>query len=189
MKDGINQFLSDGKRLPSDAKQYPAYKELIKQLEDMETILPLVEMLSDHSIKERHWEQLIELTGKDVPYTSETFKLQELLDADLLTVQEDVEDISDSALKQMKQEKTLREIDDYWETAELEINTYQNYDYPCIIGGTVAEHQEKLEDHMMTLVQMMATRSIAPFKNEVQTKLDTFGQVQETLEKWLKVMS
>lgn len=75
MKDGITGFLSDGKRLPSDAKKYPAYKELIQQLEDMETILPLVEMLADHSIKERHWTQLIELTGKEVPWESDTFKL------------------------------------------------------------------------------------------------------------------
>ena len=39
----------------------------------------------------------------------------------------------------------------------------------------------------MTLVQMLATRSIAPFRTEVTSKLDTFTAVQETLEKWLKV--
>ena len=90
----------------------------------------------------------------------------------------------------MKIEKQLREdIDAYWEFAELDIRPYQNYDYPCTIGGSVAEHQEKLEDHMMNLVQMLATRCITPFRTEVQSKLDTFTQVQETLEKWLKVMS
>ena len=41
----------------------------------------------------------------------------------------------------------------------------------------------------MTLVQMLATRSIAPFRTEVTSKLETFGSVQETLEKWLKVMA
>lgn len=40
----------------------------------------------------------------------------------------------------------------------------------------------------MNLVQMLATRCITPFRTEVQSKLDTFTQVQETLEKWLKVM-
>jgi len=190
MKDGIEQFLKDCMRLPSDSKQYPAYKELKQRLDDMEIVLPLVEMLADKSIKDRHWDDLIKLTGKPIPYQSETFTLKELLEADLLSVQEDVEDISDSALKQMKIEKQLREdIDAYWETAELDIRTYQNFDYPCTIGGTVSEHQEKLEDHMMNLVQMLATRCITPFKTEVQSKLDTFTQVQETLEKWLKVMS
>jgi len=190
MKDGIEQFLKDCMRLPSDSKHYPAYKELKQRLDDMEIVLPLVEMLADKSIKERHWEQLIELTGKEIPHDSETFTLKELLDADLLSVQEDVEDISDSALKQQKIEKQLREdIDAYWEVAELVINAHQSYEHPCVIGGGVSEHQEKLEDHMMNLVQMLATRCITPFRTEVQSKLDTFTQVQETLEKWLKVQA
>ena len=98
-------------------------------------------MLADRSIKERHLEELIELTKKDIPYTSETFLLKDLLAADLLAVKEDIEDIADSANKQMKIEKQLREeIDAYWDEAELEIKPYQAYDYPCTIGGTVAEH-------------------------------------------------
>lgn len=56
MKDGIEQFLKDCMRLPSDSKQYPAYKELKQRLDDMEIVLPLVEMLADKSIKERHWQ-------------------------------------------------------------------------------------------------------------------------------------
>ena len=102
MQEGIAQFLSDCKRLPSDSKKYPAYDELRQRCEDMDIFLPLVEMLADPSIKQRHWESLIEVTGKEIPYESETFTLKELIDADLLSVQEDVEDISDSALKQMK---------------------------------------------------------------------------------------
>ena len=168
MKEGIEQFLKDCKNQPRESKEYPAYKELKQRLDDMETVLPLVEMLGDKSIKDRHWEQLQELTGKEIPYASETFLLKDLLDADLLSVQEDVEDISDSALKQAKIEKQLREdIDDYWETAELDIKPHQSCDHPCIIGGSVSEHQEKLEDHMMNLVQMLATRCITPFRTEV----------------------
>ena len=125
MKEGIEQFLKDCKNQPRESKEYPAYKELKQRLDDMETVLPLVEMLGDKSIKDRHWEQLQELTGKEIPYASETFLLKDLLDADLLSVQEDVEDISDSALKQAKIEKQLREdIDDYWETAELDIKPH-----------------------------------------------------------------
>jgi len=45
----------------------------------MEIVLPLVEMLGDKSIKDRHWQQLIELTGKVIPYESETFLLKDLL--------------------------------------------------------------------------------------------------------------
>ena len=87
--------------MPRDAKQFPAYTDLKKEIDDMEELLPLVEMLADRSIKERHWEELIELTKKDIPYTSETFLLKDLLAADLLAVKEDIEDIADSANKQI----------------------------------------------------------------------------------------
>ena len=86
MKEGIEQFLKDCKAQPGESKKYPAYEELKQRLDDMETVLPLVEMLGDKSIKDRHWEQLQELTGKEIPYASETFLLKDLLDADLLSV-------------------------------------------------------------------------------------------------------
>lgn len=43
-------------RLPSDSKNYPAYIELKQRLEDMNTVLPIVENLGHESIKDRHWE-------------------------------------------------------------------------------------------------------------------------------------
>ena len=86
MQDGIEQFLKDCMKLPSDSKSYPAYIELKQRLEDMNTVLPIVENLGHESINPRHWEQLQELTGKVIPYQEETFTLNDLLQADLLQV-------------------------------------------------------------------------------------------------------
>lgn len=153
MEDEIEKFQKDCQKLPMDTKSYPAYKDLKQELDDMQELLPLVQNLAEDCIKDRHWEQLISLTGKDVPYTAENFTLRQLLDANLLEVKEDIEDIADSAQKQAKIEKQLRdEIEVYWETAELEIRPYQNVEVPCTISGKVQEHQEKLEDHIMQLV-------------------------------------
>ena len=125
MKEGIEQYLKDCQRLPNDTKNYPAYKDLKKELDDMELLLPLVENLGDKSIRDRHWEQLISLTGKDIPYDNENFTLRQLLDANLLDVKEDIEDIYDSATKQLKIQKQLEEdIEVYWESAELEVKPY-----------------------------------------------------------------
>jgi dynein heavy chain len=99
MKEGIEQYLKDCTRLPMDTKNYPAYKDLKQELDDMEMLLPLVESLAHESIKDRHWEGLQQLTGKEIPYDSETFTLKQLLDANLLEVREDIEDIADSAGK------------------------------------------------------------------------------------------
>ena len=65
----------------------------------MTEILPLVEALAKPSIRPRHWDEVISLTKEDIPYTSETFSLSQLLKANLLGFKEDVEDIADSADK------------------------------------------------------------------------------------------
>jgi dynein heavy chain len=86
MEEGIELFLKECLKLPGDSRQYPAYKELKQRLDDMEIVLPLVAQMGDPSIKDRHWEQLQELTGKAIPYDSEQFTLSDLLAADLLSV-------------------------------------------------------------------------------------------------------
>ena len=56
-------------------------------------------MLTDSSFKKRHWEQLFEKVGRSVPYDSETFTLKDFLDFDPLSIIEEIEDMSDVALK------------------------------------------------------------------------------------------
>ena len=53
-------------------------------------IIPLVEALAKPSIRTRHWEEIIEMTKTDIPYTSETFTLSQLLSAPLLPFKDDI---------------------------------------------------------------------------------------------------
>jgi dynein heavy chain len=71
----IENLGRDCAKLPGILKTWDAYKELKQEIDDMTEILPLVQELSKPSIRPRHWEEIIELTKKDIPYTSETFNL------------------------------------------------------------------------------------------------------------------
>lgn len=158
----------------------------------MTEIIPLVEALAKPSIRPRHWEQLIELTKEDIPYQSETFTLRQLIDLDtpLLNFKEDIEDITDSADKQLKLEKQLNEeISAHWEVAELEIKHWKGVDVPCILGGNIQDIQEKLEEHIMALNQMNAMRYVTPFKATVTEKTGQLSDVADIVEKWLKVQT
>lgn len=76
----------------------------------------MVDALAKPSIRPRHWEEIMELTGREIPYASETFKLQDLLEVPMVDVQEDIEVIADNAGKQLKLEFELNdEIGAYWE--------------------------------------------------------------------------
>jgi len=104
----------------------------------MTEIIPLVEALAKPSIKPRHWDEIIEMTKEEIPYQSESFILSDLLKAPLLNFKDDIEDITDSADKQLKLEKALNEeITAHWEDAELQINTWKGVDAPCTLGGNI----------------------------------------------------
>jgi dynein heavy chain len=60
------------------------------------------------------------MTKDQIPYESETFTLSQLLEAPLLQFKDDIEDITDSADKQLKLEKQLNnEISALWDSYEL----------------------------------------------------------------------
>ena len=90
MKETIETFARDCQRLPGDAKRFQAYTDLKKKIDDMDEILPLVESLAHESIRDRHWEEIIELSKHQIPYQSETFCLSQLFEADLLKIKEEI---------------------------------------------------------------------------------------------------
>jgi dynein heavy chain len=109
-----------------------------QEIDDMTEIIPLVEALAKPSIRPRHWEDVMEMTKVKIPYDDEGFTLAQLLQAPLLQFKDDIEDITDSADKQLKLERTLNEeITAYWDTAELEVMTMKGVDTPCKLGGNI----------------------------------------------------
>lgn len=56
-----------------------------------------------------------------------------------------------------------------------------------MIGGDLADTQEKLEEHTMQLQQFLQMRYVGPFRDEVESKLGQLSGTVETLEKWIKV--
>jgi dynein heavy chain len=140
MTETIENFGRDCTKLPGVLKSWDAYKELKTEIEDMTTIIPLVEALAKPTIRPRHWEEVIELCKVDIPYQEESFNLQQLLEAPILQYQEDIEDITDQADKQAKLEKALNgEISEFWEEAEFVINNFKGVDKPSMLGGNILD--------------------------------------------------
>jgi hypothetical protein len=74
------------------------------------------------------------------------------LDFKLLDCQEDFEEITKNADKQLKLQQKLEEDNcTTWEALELEIKNWKGVDAPCTLGGNIQDVQEKLEDHLTNL--------------------------------------
>lgn len=201
MIEQIETYARECMRLPGVLKRWDAYTELKKEIDTKSEELPLIEALAKPSIRDRHWEEVIELVKQDkdvviddadniLPYQAETFNLSQIFGCNILRIKEDIEEITESADKQLKLEDALRnDIKAYWEEAELVVNSWSGVDQPCILGAGIVDIQEKLEEHQMNLNQMNAQRYVTPFKGEVMEQIALLSEVQDILERWVKVQN
>jgi len=106
--------------------------------------LPLAQGLAKPSIQTRHWEEIRLITGVKEPKFTERgdivdeFCFKDLLKIPLLKFREEIEDISDSADKQEKISVDYKSIVSYWQSLDVEINTYKGIEC-SILGGNIIE--------------------------------------------------
>ena len=110
----MDEFQNSCKRMPKALREYEAFVELKRSIDDFLETLPLVQALAHPCMRSRHWRGLMDVTGRTLNVSSDAFKLANLLEADLLEFDEDVEDITNSALKELQIEEKLRTISEDW---------------------------------------------------------------------------
>ena len=67
-EDAIVKYGDACVRLPKDLKEWNAYKELKQKIDELKMILPIIRDLKKESIKPRHWDRIIEITGAELNY-------------------------------------------------------------------------------------------------------------------------
>ncbi|VDP81611.1 unnamed protein product [Schistosoma curassoni] len=93
--DLINQQLLDFqnrcRKLPKALKEWQAYTELSKTIDDFNETCPLLEMMTNKAMATRHWERIEELTKHKFDVESDNFLLRNIMEAPLLKYKEDIE--------------------------------------------------------------------------------------------------
>lgn len=79
------------RKLPKGLKDWPAFIELKKKIDDFNECCPLLEMMANKSMKERHWLRLEKLLGVVFDVENDEFTLKMVMDAPLLKYKDDVE--------------------------------------------------------------------------------------------------
>lgn len=100
-------------KLPKQLRQFDAYAQLKKKLEDFDKIFPLITQLKCPDLLERHWTELAKLSGNEkwvnYFYAPESFRLSEILKVDLLAIEDDITDVVICAQKEADIEKRFHQ--------------------------------------------------------------------------------
>ncbi len=84
-------FQNKCRKLPKALKEWQAFNELKKKIDDFNDVCPLLERMLDRAMKDRHWKRIEEVTGWKFDMESESFLLRHVMEAPLLKNMEDIE--------------------------------------------------------------------------------------------------
>lgn len=83
--------ISRCRKLPKGLKDWQAFLDLKKTIDDFSESCSLLEMMANNCMVKRHWDQITDLTGHQFEVESNTFTLQNIMEAPLLKHKEDIE--------------------------------------------------------------------------------------------------
>lgn len=186
MSNQVNDFQRACKAMPKALKEWSAYLELKKKIEDLLETVPLLAQLANSAMRDRHWVNVEEATKSELKMDADTFRVGNLLAVGLLDVAEDIEEISSSASKELQIETKLAEIEEEWSDACFNFAGYKGRSGVYILkGGETSEVQEALEESLMILGGIVSSRYSLPFREKVELWLAKLGETSEVIDQWL----
>ena len=79
------------RKLPRALKEWQAFEDLRKTIDDFNEMVPLLEYMGNKAMKPRHWQRMQETTGWVFDVEGENFTLRNILEAPLLQYKEEIE--------------------------------------------------------------------------------------------------
>jgi dynein heavy chain len=116
-KDLVTQV----KVMPKEVRPWKLYAWLQEEAKKMSTVLPLVNDLHSETMRDRHWKQIMVVTGKSFEKGPE-FCFKDLLDLELHKFADDVSETVDQSAKEAKIDKKLTQIRTTWTKMGLDFD-------------------------------------------------------------------
>ena len=189
MLEQTNSFQNQCKKLPKALRDWQAYRDCRQKIDDFLELLPIFQQLASKAIRNRHWQEIMRITGHQLNLQEDVFKMQHLLDANMLANQEEVEDVAGAASKEEQIEVKLAQINEEWEDLVLGFAEYKNRGPVILQSSVTAELIERLEESQMTLSSMATNRYSLPFKEDVTAWIVKLSTVSEIIELWVVVQN
>uniref|UniRef100_A0A9L0SSP7 Dynein axonemal heavy chain 8 n=1 Tax=Equus caballus TaxID=9796 RepID=A0A9L0SSP7_HORSE len=88
----LQEFQNRCRKLPKGLKDWQAFLDLKKRIDDFSESCPLLEMMTNKAMKKRHWDRISELTKTPFDVESDSFCLRNIMEAPLLKNKDDIEE-------------------------------------------------------------------------------------------------
>ncbi|KAJ3206419.1 Dynein heavy chain 7, axonemal [Entophlyctis luteolus] len=161
-------------------------EQIKNKLEKFKVHLPLISVLRNPGLRERHWSAMTEIVGQNI-YPDENTSLTKILDLNLTQYLTQFETISDAASKEFSLQKTLSKMKDEWEP--LVFNCIDYKETGTKILSSLEEVQALLDDQIVKVQTMRGSPFVKPIEEEVKSWETCLTTIQDIIDSWLKVQA
>ncbi|XP_028435224.1 dynein heavy chain 11, axonemal isoform X2 [Perca flavescens] len=180
----LRRFAKDIRKLDKEARVWDVYSGLDLYVKNLLTSLRAVSQLQNLAIREHHWVQLIRTTKMDFTVTDST-TLEDLLALQLHSLEDEVRNIVDKAVKEMAIEKVVTEISKTWASMELSYEDHCQTSVPLLKCDQ--ELIETLEDHQVQLQGIFQSKHVRHFLFQVVELQKQLTVADSVLMVWMEV--
>jgi dynein heavy chain len=157
------------------------------KIERFRAFLPLLGVVCNPGLRERHWDQLSDIVGVRLDVTPET-TLAEIMETGLGSASPTLlEEISGAATKEHQLEKNLQKMMGEWQDIQFDLIPYRTSGVNILSG--LDDIQTMLDDHILKAQTMRGSPFIKPLEKEMRSWEEKLLGLQDILEEWVKVQS
>lgn len=156
------------------------------KLDKFKQHLPILQVICNPGMQERHWQQVSNIVGFSVQPTSET-SLYDMLNSGLADFLPKLEEIGVAAAKEYSLEKALSKMKSEWKDMYFEMVPYRETGISILSG--IDDIQLLLDDHIVKAQTMKGSPFIKPFENEMKDWEEKLVSMFDIIEEWLKCQS
>ncbi|XP_042198221.1 dynein axonemal heavy chain 9 isoform X3 [Callorhinchus milii] len=178
------KLAKDIRGLDKEMRAWDAFAGLDSTVKNIMTSLRAVAELQNPAIRDRHWYQLMQATR--VTFTmDESTTLADLLKLNLHNFEDEVRGIVDKAVKEMGMEKVLKELDTTWGSMQFHYEHHPRTAVPLLRSDE--DLIETLEDNQVQLQNLMSSKYIAFFLEEVSSWQKKLSTADSVISVWFEV--
>ncbi|KAJ0060498.1 hypothetical protein NL108_014189, partial [Boleophthalmus pectinirostris] len=185
MEIECKRFSKDIRGLDKEVRSWDAFTCLDSEVKNLLTSLRAVAELQNPALRPRHWHQLIQATGVRFTMNQQDTCLADLLQLNLHCFEDEVRAIVDRAVKEMSMEKVLTELDSTWTGMQFQFEPHPRTQ--VLLLRSDEELMETLEDNQVQLQNLMSSKHIAHFLEQVSWWQSRLSVADSVISIWLEV--
>jgi dynein heavy chain len=186
IEETVQKFSKRLLKLGKEIKDWEVFTVLKERINQTKRTIPLLLDLGNPALRDRHWNEVMDLVGKTFSHNGNSFTLDTIFELGLDQYTETISSISTAATKELSIEVGLNKIAASWEELELDIIPYKEDKGYHKVRSTETIF-ELLEDNQVTLSTMKASKFFKSFEATVDQWERSLSLVVEVIEALLLV--